>query len=256
MQIIYKFLIFICIVNILIQTDVKSQTPGTLTVTVTTSNAGGNYQPQNVLAIWIEDNSGNFVQSLMVYGQQYLTHLNIWQASTASADVPNNRTDAITGATRSSHATRTCTWDGTDYTTSNTLMPDGTYRVRMELTDKNSTGNYSTFTFNKSASPQTLTPSNQPSFTSVTLQWEPDLSDIQTAFSDKAYMVIPNPAYDYITVNGIVLGKIEIRNMTGSLVISSEQTKIDISKLPEGIYFLSVTTPSGKVVRKFAKLND
>ncbi len=44
-----------------------SQTNGTLSVSVTTGSAGGNYAPRNVLAIWIEDSSGKFVKPLLAY---------------------------------------------------------------------------------------------------------------------------------------------------------------------------------------------
>jgi len=38
-------------------------TNGNLSVTVTTSSAGGEYTPRNVVAIWVEDNNGVFVKT-------------------------------------------------------------------------------------------------------------------------------------------------------------------------------------------------
>lgn len=63
-------LFFFCIAQI------QAQTSGTLSVSVTTSSAGGNYTPRNILAIWVEDSSGKFVKTLLVYANARMTHLN------------------------------------------------------------------------------------------------------------------------------------------------------------------------------------
>jgi hypothetical protein len=120
---------------------INAQTDGVLNVTATTSSAGGNYAPKNIVAIWIEDDQGNFVKTLLAYAQNRKTHLNTWEASTTAAGSPFNTVDAITGATKTSHGTRTCSWNATDI--NGAIMPDGTYKVWFELTDKNSTGNFS-----------------------------------------------------------------------------------------------------------------
>ena len=140
----------IALISFLFLTSISwvcAQTEGTLNVSAATSAAGGNYAPKNIVAIWVEDNQGNFVKTLLAYAQARRTHLNTWEASTTAAGSPFNAVDAITGATKTSHATRTCTWNGTDV--NGALVADGTYRLRMELTDKNATGNFSTFTFIK-----------------------------------------------------------------------------------------------------------
>ena len=66
--------------------SVLAQTPGELTVSVATSETGGNYAPKNIIAIWIEDDGGNFVKTLLAYAQNRRTHLNNWQATTAVAE--------------------------------------------------------------------------------------------------------------------------------------------------------------------------
>jgi len=43
----------------------------------------------------------------------------------------------------------------------------------MELTDKNGTGNFSSFTFTKGTATSTQTPANTSSFSSVTIKWMP-----------------------------------------------------------------------------------
>lgn len=139
---------------------------GTLTVSTLTSSAGGNYAPRNVMAIWIETNTGTYVKTLLAYCYARSTYLSNWRAKSSY-----NIVDAVTSATQSNHATRTCSWNGTN--TARAAMPDGVYRVCMELTDRNGTGNLSTFTFTKGASPVTLTPANQPSFSNILIKWQP-----------------------------------------------------------------------------------
>jgi len=66
----------------------KAQILGTLTVSTTTSNAGGNYAPRNIVAVWIEDEQGNWVKTLLAYAATRKTHLNTWEASTTAAGSP------------------------------------------------------------------------------------------------------------------------------------------------------------------------
>lgn len=87
---------------------INAQTNGTLSVSVVISSTGGNFAHRNVLAIWIEDNIGKFVKTLLAYANSRKTHLNTWEASTTTAGSAFNSVDAITGATQSTHSTRTC----------------------------------------------------------------------------------------------------------------------------------------------------
>ena len=153
-------------------TDTVSENTGTLTVDLSTSTAGGNYRPRHVLAIWIENNSGEFIHTLMAYARSRITHLNNWESSTEAAGVRYDTTDAVSGATQSSYTDRSATWNGMDF--NGTMVPDGNYTVCMELTDKNSTGNYSCFAFEKTGTAQTVTPSDAPSFSNINIQWTPN----------------------------------------------------------------------------------
>ena len=149
----------------------NAQTEGVLTVTTTTSETGGNFAPKNIVSVWIEDDSGNFVKTLLAYAQTQIGHLNIWEASTTAAGSLFNVVDAITGATQSDHGTRVCSWNGTDI--NGITVTDGAYKVWMELTDKNSTGNYSSFNFTKNTNPENQTPADVPSFSSISIDWVP-----------------------------------------------------------------------------------
>jgi hypothetical protein len=137
-----------------------------LTVSVVTGTAGGNFAPNHVVAIWVENSAGTFVKTLTVYAQARGYDLTNWESVSGG-----NTTDAVTGATQSNHGTIYGNWDGTD--TKGITSPDGTYRLCMELTDKSSTGNFSFFTFTKGSVAQTQTPPNVPSFSSISIKWVP-----------------------------------------------------------------------------------
>lgn len=231
---------------ILLFTTVFSQAVGQLTFSVQTSNAGGGYAPKNIVAVWIETNSGTFVKTLYAYTGQWKTHLNTWQASSNY-----NTTDAITGATYSSHTTRNYTWDGQN--TSGAAVADGTYKLRIELTDKNGTGNYTTYSFVKSTAPQTITPANVSSFSNVTIIWTPDLSDIAPESSEELFDVFPNPTSGVININGKNIKSVEILNITGQLIVKGKMTSADISAQPNGLYFIKVTDENGSYTRKIMK---
>ena len=153
---------------------VTTSTPGLLTVTATEGTSGGGYSPKHCTAIWIEDGSGRFVKTLLAYAAGRKTHLNNWETATSAT---YNVVDAISSATKNSYATITCTWDGKNFATPREELPDGTYTVKMELTDRNNTGNLATFTFNKGTETLSLTPANQPSFSNVRLNCVPAITD-------------------------------------------------------------------------------
>jgi hypothetical protein len=222
----------------------NAQTSGELTVSATTSSTGGNFAPRNIVAIWVEDDAGNFVKTLLAYAQQRKTHLNTWQATTTEAGSPFNIVDAISGATRTSHATRTCTWDGTDF--EGNPVADGPYTVWMELTDKNATGNFSTFTFTKGTEAESLSPSDVPSFASISIDWQPD--PFVTGITGKAttdnFTIFPNPTSGRFEISGNEINEVEIRNLVGDLIYKGNSSQINISEEPKGIYLVKIT--SGK----------
>lgn len=227
---------------------VNAQTAGELAVDVTTSAAGGNYAPRNIIAIWVEDDAGNFVKTLLAYAQSRITHLNIWQASTSEAGTEYNTVDAITGATKNSHATRTCLWDGTDF--NGILVSDGTYSLRMELTDKNNTGNYSSFPFTKGPESENLTPSNEPSFTSISIDWIPSTVSISKSVDPENYNIYPNPSNGKFTVSGENIDEVEIRNINGKTIYKGSYSSVNICMQPKGVYLLKIITDKGSAVKK------
>jgi hypothetical protein len=241
---------FILLLVLISSVFVNAQTIGELDVSVITSQAGGQYAPKNCVAIWVEDESGNYVKTLLAYAQMYRIYLNNWEASTIAAGSPFNNTDAISGATVGLHGTRNCSWDGTDY--QGVAMDNGTYRVCMELTDKNSTGNYSHFTFIKSDVEETQTPSNVPSFSDISLVWTVSQNAVEEAFASKI-SVLPNPTSGIITVNAENIKSIEVWNIAGKHIMKSNRQTLDISAKPSGIYFIKVTTDDATITRRILK---
>jgi len=238
--------LFFCI------TQMQAQTNGTLAVSVTTSSTGGNYAPRNVIAIWIEDSSGKFVKTLLAYANTRISHLNTWQASSLAAGKEFDKTDAISGATQSSHAIRTCQWNGTDY--AGKLMADGDYKVRMELTDKNATGNVASFPFTKGATVQKLTPVSVPSFSSVTLNWSTTVTAINTEATHSNIIIIyPNPGNGIFNVLGENIISLKVTSLSGKVVCTSHIPVFDITNQPPGIYFVSVKTDMTTLVKKIIK---
>jgi hypothetical protein len=243
--------ILVLIIILLAASSIKAQTSGTLTVTATTSAAGGNFAPKNIVAVWIEDEQGNFVKTLLAYAQNRKTHLNTWEASTTAAGIPFNTADAITGATRTSHATRTCTWNATDI--NGTLVPDGVYKVRLELTDKNSTGNYSTFTITKDTNPDNQIPANVPSFSSISINWVPLLTGLNDNFNSENYKIYPNPTSGVFTISGENISEVQIRNVFGDLIYAGIAPSVNLSKHPDGIYLVKIMTEKGTITKKVFK---
>lgn len=231
---------------------IYAQTTGTLTVQVTTSSTGGEYAPRNVLAIWVEDSSGAFVKTLLAYANARKTHLNTWEASTTTAGSAFDVTDAITGATQSSHGERTAQWNGTNY--SGTVVPDGEYRLRMELTDQNATGNTASITFTKGATAQTLTPANVPSFSSISLVWTPLVTAINpNNTQSNTFVVYPNPVSGQFTVLGEGILAVEVKDVNGKTVVTSKTPVVDLSSQPKGVYLISIMTAKEIVVQKIMK---
>ena len=112
-------------------------TDGTVSFTVRTLNYNTSYDPKNIMAIWVVDDSGAFVKTLKKRAASREQYLYRWIASSS-----RNTVDAVTGATLSDHQTHTVTWNCRD--TSGTIVPDGTYFMRVEYTLANSQGPYTT----------------------------------------------------------------------------------------------------------------
>jgi len=232
--------------------EIMAQSTGTLQITTTTSNAGGNYAPKNIVAVWVETENGQFVKTLAAYANSRKTHLNTWETSTTNAGSVYNTVDAVTGATRKSHGTISCSWNGTDY--KGNEVEDGTYKLRFELTDKNSTGNFASFPFSKSSVIQKLTPANVPSFASTSIIWEPLVPTGFEAISQQKEVIINyEPSSGLLSVSGGSVQRIEIYNLAGQLVLKNQSSVSNISDFQNGAYIINVKTDNGNFSRKIIK---
>lgn len=228
------------------------QTSGTLSVSVNTKSTGGNYSPKNVMAVWIENNSGKFIKTLLVYGNKRKTHLNTWESSTSLAGSTYNSVDAITGATQTNHGLRTCSWDGTDF--SRLTVPDGDYKLRIELTDKNETGNVASLNFTKGANPYKLNSSNIPGFSSVSLNWSAkDITIRQERENNTDTVVYPNPGSGKFTILTSNVVSLKVTSLTGRVICVSDTPNFDLTGQPNGIYFVTIKTNQESIVRKVIK---
>lgn len=140
---------------------------GSLTTTFTTTPNGGQYAPNHVVVVWVEGPGGTFVKTIGRWSAARTSSLVSWRAKAGTADV-----DAVSGATRGSHAAPlTITWDLLDR--NNTIIPDGTYTLRMELADSNASqpaqNHQGTFTFVKGATPQMQSALTNGGFTNVSI---------------------------------------------------------------------------------------
>ncbi|MEA3447236.1 MAG: DUF2271 domain-containing protein [Bacteroidota bacterium] len=245
--------ILISFAAIFLSMALQAQTQGELTVNVTTSNAGGQYAPRHIVAVWVEDDSGNFVKTLMAYANVQIQYLLAWQTSTSASGDTYNTTDAITGATLTQHATRICSWDGTDV--SGNITSDGTYKVCFELTDKNQAGNYAEYSFTKGNTAESITPADAPSFNSLSIDWSPNTSICLTDKPSKLGL-FPNPAHKNIRLNmdNLTPGNIQVivYNTLGSMVINksiqitaNKVTNLNVSFLVDGTYLIRISDEGG-----------
>lgn len=67
---------------------------------------------------------------------------------------------------------------------------------------------------------------------------------------ENLYKVYPNPANDFITVEGKNIELVELVDLNGKIILSTSSTKIDISKLSRGVYQLRVNNISVEKVIK------
>ena len=235
------------------------QTPGTLTFSVTTTEPSGNYNAVNVVAIWISDASNSFVTTKLRRAQAHVASLQQWISASSQ-----NTTDAVTGATLSTHGTRTISWNATGV--DGNVVNDGTYRVYVEMSDKN-VGSYSTFVeFTKGPSAVTLSPANASYFTAMTLTWTPGSSAIAEDEAQLAFTCTPNPLSESSTISFSLAQpgdvSLVLRDLSGkSLAVIADAnfpagsyqvplTSGILTDLPAGVYLLQLNLGYTSAVRK------
>lgn len=84
----------------------------------------------------------------------------------------------------------------------------------------------------------------------VTINFVPDGVDENEM---EMISVYPNPAQDFIRVETQLIAsvqRVEIYNVTGQMMLSTTDTEINVSELPEGVYFVAVLAENQKFVER------
>jgi len=217
-----------------------TETEGTLTFTVRTVTAGGNFSPRHVLAIWIEDDNG-FVLTRLRNADKRRQYLYTWNTESAG-----NVTDATTGATLTSHQTHTVSWDcmGLD----GNLVPDGNYKVFVEFTEEHAQGPLRMVPFIKGAEPVSLTPDDDANFKDLVLEFQPATSTAMANHSLGSPQIYPNPTEGIVTVEpagAAEISSIKVFSVNGALIRSMSSAgkgaiQLNLSDLETGSYILQV----------------
>jgi len=192
-----------------------AQTPveGTVTFSVETEPTYTGFSPKHVLAIWVESDAGTFEKTLKLRADKRKQYLYTWNNKSAG-----NTTDAITGATLSTHTSHTVTWDCTDK--SGQLVPDGDYKIVVEFTSEHAQGPMVSVSFTKSGDEVILSPSNTKYFINMDLVFTPadttgnQSTDILYEKSTSAlFSVYPNPSSGILNLswNAPENGPVEIQ---------------------------------------------
>jgi flagellar hook assembly protein FlgD len=254
--------VFIVIALMLSILSATSQTDGSIVFSVRTVTNSGEYTPKNVLAIWIENSGGTFIKSFKVMAGVRIQQLYTWKVASGM-----NTTDATTGATLMNHTTHTINWNCRNL--SNTLVADGTYRIRIEFTEAHVQGPLATYEFVKDGTSETINFPDQTYFKDATLTYTAitDISEISEEMTVKVY---PNPFTDFaffIVPDIDENCRLSIFNLSGQLVFSTDSKmyagkstvmtwnglNVHSSETPDGIYLYRIESVNYKMSGKLMK---
>jgi len=219
----------------------NATTPGTLTFKATTIGTGS-----NVLAVWIKSSTA-FVKTLIGSTSGYSNELTNWVSASSKS-----LTNATTGATRS-HGAITTTWNGKDKNLTADLV-DGTYTIYIETKQEGGSVRFGSYAFTKGPTAATLSPANVTYFSSVTLAWVPTApAGINELQLSNLYSVYPNPTKSAVFVSGVDIKQIELCDLSGRRIFTSNEQKINLANLPKGTYLANVITEKGTFIKKIIK---
>ncbi len=136
-----------------------------MTFEVLTHVQVGQFQPANAGAIWIETSSGQFVKTLQAWAFIREIYLSKFRA-----EAMNNKTDAVTSASLPNHVTHHVSWNLKD--ASGNPAPDGAYKLIVECTDSDLTGQFVAIDFMKAPGAAPITPADTPAYSGMRLAFQ------------------------------------------------------------------------------------
>ncbi|MCF8261886.1 MAG: DUF2271 domain-containing protein [Melioribacteraceae bacterium] len=231
-----------------------------VTFKVKTSSSGGNYSPKNIGAIWVEDNSGNFVKTLKLWANKRKQYLYTWKSTSGE-----NTVDAVTSATLTSHQSHEVTWDVKDK--NGNRVSDGTYKLKIEITDKHSQGPVASFNFPIGDSTNVIQPADLTNFHNIELSWNSHPTSLNDGvgfeYNYQLYQNYPNPFNPTTTIVFAIPVRdrvqIEVYNSIGEKVaglVNKElergeyKISFDASNIPSGVLFFKMKTSSFEEIKK------
>ncbi len=245
--------LFALTLPLFLSTLLFGQTPGTLTLNFTQTPHTSYTGTKNVMAVWIETNSGTFVKTRKRnVGGGTKDHLPTWAVK--SGGTANNATSAAcntvgatTGATLNNFGAISVTWDGTDV--SGNLVADGTYKIIIESTWNHGNTNTTTrtFTFTKGPNADVQSPSDDSNFTGILLSWQPSGVGIEEVNAPLQFHVQPNPSADGIfNLSFNQADKVKVFDLNGKLMIEENvkgltQKQLNLNAFQNGYYVIEVS---------------
>jgi hypothetical protein len=170
-------------------------TGGTVDISITTKEKNVGYHPKHVLAIWVEDDTENFVKTLKIRADKRKQYLYTWNGASGG-----NATDAITGATINSHGTHDVSWDCTNKT--GEVVVDGSYTLFIEYTSEHSQGPLTSVELTKAADIFSIQPVDVTYFTDMDISYTPDENTgIEDKLADFSFNVYPVPVNDFLYID-------------------------------------------------------
>ena len=235
-----------------------AQTNGSMTFTFTQVAKSPCYSgTRNVMAVWIQTNAGGFVKTKMRNaGNSTADHLPTWAVNSGGSSMNCmstlcNTTDATTGATLSGFGAHTITWDGkgVNGTANGTTVADGVYKITIQETWNHGSTNTTTrsYTFTKGPNADHQAPADDADFKTMTIDWVPSGTGIETVESTPLIDVYPNPSTGMVSIDYSRATAIKVLNILGEVVyemtpseLEEGSEELDLSSLSNGLYNVMV----------------
>ena len=86
--------------------------------------------------------------------------------------------------------------------------------------------------------------------------WEKITEPGPTAINDinnANISIYPNPAQSFVRVNGVTISSLELLDLTGRIIMTSEDNTINLNGINNGVYMLRINAAEGTAVRKIVK---